>query len=144
MVEIKPGLAPFRFDWRELSGALGDLGVLLPLLVTLITLNGLPTTSVFVGIWVAYLLAGAYYHLPMPVQPLKAMSAVAIAQGLSGGMIAAGGWWMAAILLLLATTGAIRWVRRLFTRPIVRGIQLGLGLLLIRGSGLVAEPRSGL
>lgn len=134
----KPELWPFQFDWKELSGALGDLGVLLPLLVALITLNGLPTTGVFVGVGLAYILAGAYYHLPMPVQPLKAMSAVAITQGLSGDVIAAGGWWMAAILLLLATTGAIRWVRRLFTRPVVRGIQLGLGLLLIRSGVMLA------
>lgn len=141
MMERKQGLRPFQFDWKELGGALGDLGVLLPLLVALITLNGLPTTSVFVGVGLAYLLVGAYYHLPVPVQPLKAMAAVAIAQGLSRSVIAAGGWWMAAILLLLATTGAIRWVGRLFARPIVRGIQLGLGLLLIR-SGVMLAGRS--
>ncbi len=141
MMERKPELQPFQFDWKELSGALGDLGVLLPLLAALITLNGLPTTGVFVSVGLAYILAGAYYHLPVPVQPLKAMSAVAITQGLSGDVIAAGGWWMAAILLLLATTGAIRWVGRLFTRPVVRGIQLGLGLLLIR-SGVMLAGRS--
>lgn len=139
----KPKLQPFQFDWKELSGALGDLGVLLPVLVALITLNGLPTTGVFVGVGLAYILAGAYYHLPMPVQPLKAMAAVAITQGLSGDVIAAGGWWMAAILLLLAATGAIRWIGRLFTRPVVRGIQLGLGLLLIRsGVMLAGRPQS--
>ena len=137
----KPRLPPFCFDWRELSGALGDLGVLLPLLVALTTLNGLPATSVFVGVGVAYILSGIYYRIPIPVQPLKAMSAVAIAQGLSGSVIAAGGWWMAAILLLLAVTGAVRWISQFFSRPVVRGIQLGLGVLLIR-SGIMLVGRS--
>ena len=137
----EPGLQSFRFDWKELGGALGDLGVLLPLLVALITLNGLSATSVFVGVGLAYILAGVYYRIPIPVQPLKAMSAVAIAQGLSGSVIAAGGWWMAAILLLLAVTGTVRWIGRLFSRPVVRGIQLGLGLLLIR-SGVLLVGRA--
>lgn len=141
MTMRKSGLQPLRFDWKELSGALADLGVLLPLLVALTTLNGLPATSVFVGVGLAYILAGIYYRIPIPVQPLKAMSAVAIAQGLSGSVIAAGGWWMAAILLLLAATGVIRWISRLFSRPVVRGIQLGLGLLLIR-SGIMLVGRS--
>jgi SulP family sulfate permease len=140
-VTSKPQLPSFRFSWRELGGALGDLGVLLPLLVALITLNGLSVTGVFIGVGLAYILAGVYYRIPIPVQPLKAMSAVAIAQGLSGSVIAAGGWWMAAILLLLAITGAARWIGRLFNRPVVRGIQLGLGLLLVR-SGVMLVGRS--
>ena len=136
----KPELQPFRFDLRELSGALGDLGVLLPLLAALITLNGLSGSGVLVRVGLAYLLAGLYYRLPIPVQPLKAMAAIAIAQGLSGSVIAAGGWWMAAVLLLLAATGLIHWVGRLFNRAIVRGIQLGLALMLIR-SGVILINR---
>ena len=48
---------------------------------------------------------------------------------------------MAAILLLLAVTGTVRWLGRLFSRPVVRGIQLGLGLLLIR-SGVLLVGRA--
>ena len=38
--------SPFRFDWAELAGALGDLGVLVPIAVALIVKNGLTPAAV--------------------------------------------------------------------------------------------------
>ncbi len=126
----------------ELSGALGDLGTLVPLTVALITVNGLPATSVFFGVGVAYLLTGLFYRLPIPVQPLKAVAAIAIARGLPGTTVAAAGWWMGGLLLLFALTGLYRWLDRFFTRPVIRGIQLGLGLMLVQsGLMLVSRPQ---
>jgi len=126
----------------ELSGALGDLGTLVPLTVALITVNGLPATSVFFGVGVAYLLTGLFYRLPIPVQPLKAVAAIAIARGLPGTTVAAAGWWMGGLLLLFALTGLSRWLDRFFTRPVIRGIQLGLGLMLVQsGLMLVSRPQ---
>src|SRR3990172_476260 len=73
-----------------------------------------------------------YYPLPMPVQPLKAMAAIIIAQGLGADVVSAAGLLMAAVLLTLAATGAIGPLSQLFTRPVVRGIQVAVGLLLIK------------
>ena len=138
---MRPSRYPsFHLSLRELGGALGDLGVLLPLTVALITVNGLSATGVFFGVGIAYLLTGFTYRLPLPVQPLKAVAAIAIAQGLSGSVVVAAGWWMGLLLLLLAVTDLSRWLGRLFTRPVIRGIQLGLGLLLLR-SGLLLASR---
>ena len=131
----------FRLTWAEVAGAFGDIGVLLPLAVALITVNGLPATSVFFGVGVAYVLTGLVYRLPLPIQPLKAVAAIAIAEGLSGSTVVAAGWLMGLLLLLLAATGAARWLTRLFTRPVIRGIQLGLGLMLVR-SGLSLVSRA--
>jgi len=124
----------------ELSGALGDLGTLVPLTVALITVNGLPATNVFFGVGVAYLMTGLFYRLPIPVQPLKAVAAIAIARGLPGTAVAAAGWWMGGLLLLFALADLSRWLDRFFTRPVIRGIQLGLGAMLVR-SGLVLASR---
>jgi len=130
-----------RLTLSEISGAFGDLATLAPLLVALVTINHLNPTSVFLVVGMAYILSGLYYRLPIPIQPLKAVSATAIALGLSAGVIAAAGWLMGMVLLLLAASGLIGPLRRLFTRPIVRGIQLGLGLLLIRSAWrLVTSP----
>ncbi len=86
----------FRFNIQELGGALGDLGVLLPLTVALITLNHMNATSVFLVVGLAYIIAGVFYRLPVPVQPLKAVAAIAIAGGLSPSIISASGLVMAA------------------------------------------------
>lgn len=78
----------------------------------------------------------------MPVQPLKAVAAIAIATGLSASVIAASGLIMAGVLLFLAATGIISIVAKLFPKAVIRGIQLGIALLLIRaGFELANKPQ---
>lgn len=133
----------FRFALAELSGALADLGVLLPLTLALITLNGVNATSAFVVIGLAYLLNAFVYRLPIPVQPLKSLAATALALRLSSGMVNAGAWWMAIIFLGLALTNTSRPMGWLFPKSVVRGIQLGLGLLLLRSAWTLSQPLDG-
>ncbi len=125
----------FRFSLQELGGALGDLGTLLPLMVALILINGLNATSVLVGVGVFYIVSGIYFRLPMPVQPLKVVAAIAISLGLSASVIGAAGLLMGAILLLLSLTNLITVVVKLFPQAVVRGIQLSIGLILF-GKGI--------
>lgn len=120
-----------RFTLAEASGAIADLGVLLPILIALISLNHMNATSALVGVGVAYVLSGLVYRLPIPVQPLKSFASTALALGLSVQVIIAGAWWMAAVLALIAALNLARPLGRLFPRAIVRGIQLGLGALLV-------------
>ena len=122
----------FRFNLQELGGALGDLGTLLPLMVALILVNGLNATTVLVGVGLFYIGSGLYYRIPTPVQPLKAASAIAISLGLSASVIGAAGLLMGAILLLLSLTNLIALVVKLFPHAVVRGIQLSIGLILLR------------
>jgi len=42
----------------------------------------------------AYIASGLYFRLPVPIQPLKAMAAIALAQGLGLNVIRAGSIWM--------------------------------------------------
>lgn len=123
----------FEFSRRELAGSLGDFGTLIPLSIALITINGLSFTSVFLMVGLFYIASGLYFSLPIPVQPLKVVAAVAIASPVKVTLpvMAAGGTIFGVFLLLLALTGLIDKIARLFTRPVVRGIQLGLGFILI-------------
>jgi SulP family sulfate permease len=89
-----------KFDRRELAGAVADLGVLVPIAVTLIVANGLSPTAVLLPAALLYLVNAAVYGLPLPAQPLKAFGAIAIAEGLGADEIAAGAillfsWWPA-------------------------------------------------
>jgi SulP family sulfate permease len=121
----------YEFCRTEFAGSLGDLGTLLPLSIAMIVINGINGTAVFLLIGLFYIGAGLYYKLPIPVQPLKAVAAIAIASGMDAGTIAASGYLMGIILLFIAVTGVVDALARFFTKPIVRGIQLGLGLILI-------------
>jgi len=73
---------------------------------------------------------GWIFRQPIPVQPMKAIAAVAITEGLSQGELMASGLIMGVILVVLGLSGAIEVVDRLVPRPLVRGIQLGVGLKL--------------
>jgi SulP family sulfate permease len=121
------------FLW-DLSGAFGDIGVLFPLAVALIAKNGFNPTALFLLAGLFSIASAAYFKITMPVQPLKAMSAIAIATGLGVHVINAAGIAMGAILLMIAITGISVRLGTLFPVSVIRGIQLGLGLMLIRTS----------
>lgn len=130
-----------RLDRWELGGAFADLGVLVPIAVALIVKNGLSPTAVLLPAGLLYLAAGLVYRLPIPVQPLKAFGAIAIAEGLGVGEIAAGALLLGGIFLALGTSGLIDLAARAFPKPLVRGVQLTVGLLFLKIAwGLVTDP----
>ena len=124
----------FRFDRVELAGSFGDLGTLLPIVVAMILINKLSPTTVFLAFGLFYLLTGFYYRLPVPVQPLKAVGAIAIAYPgqITESVIGAAGMIFGFILLFLSLSGTLDRIARLFTQPVVRGIQLALGLIFLK------------
>jgi SulP family sulfate permease len=122
----------FKLNLMEISGSLGDLATFLPLAIGLIVVNGVNATSLFLSAGLAYIAAGLYYGLPMPVQPLKATSAIAIAMAVGPEEISAAAFAMGVLFLLLSLFDLKRIFGRIFTRPVVRGIQLGLGILLVK------------
>lgn len=130
-----------RFDRRELAGAVADLGVLVPIAVALIVKNGLSPTAVLLPAGLLYVAASLLYRLPIPVQPLKAFGAIAIAHGLGVGEIAAGALLMGGIFVALGSTGLLDAAARVFPKPVIRGVQLVVGLLFLKIAwGLVEEP----
>jgi len=130
-----------RLTRSEISGAFADLGLLVPLEAALIAVNGLNPTSTLLGVGILYIAAGWYFRLPMPVQPLKALAAIAIARELSPDVIAAGALLMSASLVILAASGVIDKLYAVVPTAVVRGIQLGLAYVLIRGAfNLLEKP----
>jgi predicted benzoate:H+ symporter BenE len=72
--------------------------------------------------------SGFYYRTPLPIQPMKAIGAAAIAGGISPAALFGSGLTTGLFWLLAGLTGAIRPIAKLATKPVVRGIMLGLGL----------------
>ena len=131
----------FIFNRLEFSGSLGDLGTLLPIAIAMIVLNGLNATNVMVTIGMFYVLAGLYFKVPVPVQPMKVIGAYAIAVGLTPPQIIASSLWMGVFVLFLGTTGLIHVIAKYTPKSTIRGVQLGVGVILMgKGLKFMIEP----
>jgi SulP family sulfate permease len=130
-----------RFDRSELAGAVADVGVLVPIAVALIVSNGLSATAVLLPAGLLYLAAAFVYELPIPVQPLKAFGAIAIAKGLGSDEIAAGALLMGVVFVVLGRLRLLDLAARAFPKALIRGVQLTVGLLFLKIAwGLVLDP----
>lgn len=121
----------FRFDRMELAGSMGDLGTLLPLAIGMIMINGLHPLGVLLGVGLFYILSGLYFKVTCPVEPMKVIGAYAVATGISAVQIHAAGFWMFIALMLVSLTGLISFITRLIPKPVIRGVQLSTGVLLV-------------
>ena len=121
-----------RFTWMEFSGSLGDLGLFIPLVVAMTIACELDIGLVLIAAGLMNVLTGLIFRQPIPVQPMKAIAAVAITEGLARGELIAAGLLMG--VLLVALSPMVNQINRFVPRPVVRGIQLGVGLKLALGA----------
>ncbi len=122
-----------KYDKMEFAGAFGDLGTLIPFVVGYITLNKMDPLGILVAFGVFKIFVGLYFRTPVPVQPMKAIGGMAIAHAgtITHGMIWASGIFTGVFWLFMGLTGAVTWIQKITTKPVVRGIMLGLGLSFI-------------
>jgi MFS superfamily sulfate permease-like transporter len=129
----------------EWAGAFGDLGTLIPFVVAYVGMVGMDPFGILFGMGLALIVCGAYYRTPMPVQPMKAIGAVAATQAAQTAVITPAAVWSAGlatgvIWLLLGLTGTARKIAAWVPRPVVVGIILGLGMaFMIEGVKMMAS-----
>ena len=76
-------------------------------------------------------MTGIIYRMPMPVQPLKAMAAIVIAQKIPGATLYGGGLAIGILMLIPRwSPELLAWLARVIPVAVVRGVQFGLGLQL--------------
>jgi predicted benzoate:H+ symporter BenE len=125
---------------QEASGACGDLGTFIPHVIGAMTVAGLSPVGVLFGFGAFLISTGLFYGLPLPVQPMKAISAVILTGGLRPGEVAAAGMMIGVVLLVLGATGWIGRLARAIPQSVSAGLQLGLGLLIaVLGLKLILE-----
>lgn len=139
LVCLRPGWCTYLKQFatlQEVSGAFGDIGLFLPLLTALAIgrVNGAPQIEFgpalfFAGIFTASL--SLYFNVPIPVQPMKTIAAVAIAEKYANEEILAAGIISGTAMLVLAATNLITVVAKIVPLAIVRGIQLGVGISIM-------------
>ena len=124
-----------RSPIAEISGSLGDLGTLLPLMIALTLKNSISLSSTLVFSGLANIFTGIAFGIPLPVQPMKAIAAVAIARSFNREVTASAGIFTASVIGFLSITGLLRWFGRVIPIPVIKGIQVGAGLSLILSAG---------
>ncbi|MFP4021427.1 MAG: putative sulfate/molybdate transporter [Halanaerobium sp.] len=130
----------FRFNLEEIAGAVGDYGTLIPIILGVAAVSELQLSPVIFFFALSYLATGFYYKLPMPVEPMKAIGAIAISGSLTAAEIAGAGMMTGIIFLIAASTGLIKYIKKYIPLWLTRGIQLGLALTLFRTAlGFILE-----
>ena len=119
-----------RYDLQELAGAFGDLGTLIPFVIGYITINKMDPVGILVAFGVFKIFVGLYFKTPVPIQPMKAIGTAAIthAGSITPGAIWASGLFSGVFWLLMGVSGAVSWIAKITSRPIVQGLVLSLGL----------------
>jgi hypothetical protein len=142
---MRGGVATIRlwgndYNKMEFAGAFGDLGTLIPFAVGYITLNKMDPLGILVAFGMFKIFAGLYFKTPIPIQPMKAIGGMAISHAgtITPGMIWGSGIFTGLFWLFMGLTGAVTWIEKVTTKPVVRGIMLGLGLSFItEGLGMM-------
>ena len=140
MDHIKPGrrkgiqgimkIGNLEFNLRELAGSMGDFGTLLPLAIGYITVCGVNPAGLLVMMGLANIATGLVYRLPMPIEPMKVLAIMAIAQAWTPEKVYTSGIVMGIIWLGMGLTGLMSHIARWTPKTVVTGIQISLGFLL--------------
>ncbi|XYJ09034.1 putative sulfate/molybdate transporter [Telluria sp. B2] len=136
----QPGAAGLRFDRVEWAAAFADLGVFIPYVVAYVGVLKMDPVGILLAFGVALVGCGLAYRTPMPVQPMKAIGALAVAQAgmVSGNAVVAASLVTGALWLLLGMSGAAGRLARLVPKEAVLGVMLGLGLtFVLQGLGMM-------
>lgn len=136
--------AGLRFDRAEWAGAFGDLGTLVPFLLAYITVVGVQPAGLLLAFGIALIATGTYFRTPFPVQPMKAIGAVAVTGAAQTAVVTPESVAVAAlatgfIWLGLGVTGATERVVKWVGRPVIIGVTLGLGIaFMIDGARMMS------
>jgi MFS superfamily sulfate permease-like transporter len=136
-MEVAPGNrrdTRIRISRRELTGALGDSVTVLPVVVAVAALTDLSLARLLLGFAAFQVVWGLYYGLPVSVEPMKALAALVIAGGLGTEGLVVAGLAAGAVLVALGATDTLARVEAFVGRPVVRGVQLAVGLVLLETS----------
>ncbi|NHJ21261.1 MAG: hypothetical protein EAX91_09975 [Candidatus Lokiarchaeota archaeon] len=119
-----------KFNLREFAGSLGDWGTLIPFVIGYISIVGLNPAGIFLCLGVTNIVLGIRFNLPLPVQPQKTIGTIAISQAWSPNLVISTGFGTGIIWTVLGFTKFLEKIVRKIPQVSVRGIQLGLGLIL--------------
>ncbi|KAL9182536.1 hypothetical protein ACHAXT_013188 [Thalassiosira profunda] len=132
-----------NFSLAELSGSLGDLGTFIPLTVALARERKIALAPALFWAGASNVVTGYAWDVPMCVQPMKSIAAVALTDiaagtdssataetGLDALSVTTAGILTGGAVLLLGVTNLMEIVNMIVPLTVVCGLQVGVGLRL--------------
>lgn len=119
-----------KFTLREFGGSFGDWGTLVPFIIGYISIVGLNPAGIFLTLGITNIILGIKFNLPLPVQPQKTIGTVAISKGWDPNMVISTGFGTGVVWFLLGFSKKLNKIVSKVPIVAVRGIQLGLALIL--------------
>ena len=129
-IEVKIETQYRKFSLREFGGAFGDWGTLVPFIIGYVLIVGLNPAGIFLCLGITNIILGIKYNLPLPVQPQKTIGAVALSQQWTPSLVISTGFGTGIIWTVLGFSKKLNKIVEKVPTTAVRGIQLGLGLIL--------------
>ena len=116
---------------NEFAGAFGDIGTFLPLMIGMAAFSKVNLVTSILIFGFAYIISGAVFNCPIPIQPMKVIAVITIATGASLNIISGAGLAIGGLFLIASLSGSIDCIKRVVSKSVVIGIQMGLGLVLL-------------
>lgn len=135
---------PNRFDRLEWAGAFGDLGTLIPFVTAYIAVLKMDPLGILLAFGISMVISGWFYRTPFPVQPMKAIGAVAATQAaqlsvMTGGAVIAASLLTGLFWLFIGLSGLVTRLARVIPKDVILGIVLGLGMsFMLEGAKMMS------
>ena len=138
---LTKGSAPLRFNRGEWSAAFADIGSFIPFVVAYVGVLKMDPVGILFAFGFSLVACATIYRTPFPVQPMKAIGALAVAHAglVTQASLAVASLVSGALWLLLGASGAAARLARLVPPALVQGIVAGLGLsFMLQGARMMA------
>ncbi len=119
-----------KFTIGELSGSLGDWGTLIPFIIGYVSIVRLNPAGIFLCLGLTNIILGIKYNLPLPIEPQKTIGTIALANKWTPSLVISTGFGTGIVWAILGFSKKINYIIKKVPTITVRGIQLGLGLIL--------------
>lgn len=119
-----------KFKLRELGGAFGDWGTLIPFVIGYISIVGLNPAGIFICLGMTNIILGLKHNLPLPVQPQKTIGSIALADGWSSSLVISTGFGTGIVWAILGLSKKLNKIVSKVPIITVKAIQFGLSLIL--------------
>lgn len=114
-----------------MAGSLGDLGTFVPIAVGMVKIVGFDAATLLTMAGLMTIVSGLLFRIPMAVQPMKAICALAIAGALTKGETIAAGLTVGLCMVLFSWFGLIRKLDKVFPHPVICALQLAVSWQLL-------------